>query len=542
LSTVVRQINKLKFDSLRKLFSITVTTILLIGLTVIPVRASALDSGKYNCNTGVLDNTLDYGYFTIASDVVKESNSCTGAVIIPSGVSRIDNSGFLSQTTLTSVTIPDSVESIGTYAFFENYMLTSVIIPNSVISIGANAFNVHVLTSITFLGNAPLTVGVNAFSGVANKAIANVTNEATGFDSGGIFWNGLRVFRPGEPCYTVTGVVLTDGSYCRGDFIIPSGVTSIDGEAFSDNYALTSVTIPDSVTSIGAGAFYNNTALTSVIIGNSVTSIGVGAFQDNISLEFVTIGNSVRTIGNNAFSDDIALRSVAIPDSVLTIGNDAFLNNSALTSVTIGNSVTSIGNSAFRGNTVLRSVTIPDSVTSIGAGAFVFSPLLASVTFLGIAALTDDVIGDVAFSGLAAGAIANVAYNATGFPPDGDDWKGLIVRYASAPIGDSGSSSSNVVTITPAVVKTADASFKLTNRKYLSKFEIRKAITKGRSFKRKPIDFYKYSISKTSKKYCVMSGNYVMALKETGACDLYVTRTTAKGAKYKYWVKINYSK
>jgi hypothetical protein len=30
-------------------------------------------------------------------------------------------------------------------------------------------------------------------------------------------------------------------------------------------------------------------------------------------------------------------------------------------------------------------------------------------------------------------------------------------------------------------------------------------------------------------------------LKKTGSCDLNVTRTTVKGAKYKYWVKIIYS-
>jgi hypothetical protein len=168
---------------------------------------------------------------------------------------------------------------------------------------------------------------------------------------------------------------------------------------------------------------------------------------------------------------------------------------------------------------------------------------LTSVTFLRISALSDDAVGAFAFSGVAEGAIANVAYNATGFPPDGYDWKGLIVRYASAPIGDSGSSSpKNVATIAPAVVKTADASFKLTNRKYLSKFEIRKAISKGRSFKRNPEDLYNYSIFKASKKNCIMRGNYVMGLKKTGTCDLNVTRTTAKGAKYKYWVKINYNK
>jgi hypothetical protein len=233
-------------------------------------------------------------------------------------------------------------------------------------------------------------------------------------------------------------------------------------------------------------------------------------------LTSVTIGNSVTIIREGAFEGNTSLESVIIPDSVATIGNYAFTRNTALTSVTIGNSVTSIGTEAFSENTALTSV-----------------------TFLRTAAPPVD---ENAFYGVFEGATANVKYNATGFPADGSTWNGLIVRYASAPVVDSGSTSpTTVATITPTVVQTADASFKLTNRKYLSKFEIRKAITKGRSFKRKPIDFYKYSISKTSKKNCVMSGNYVMALKENGACEIWVTRTTAKGAKYKYWVKIIYS-
>jgi hypothetical protein len=342
-------------------------------------------------------------------------------------------------------------------------------------------------------------------------------------------------------------------------------VTSIGDYAFSGNTSLTSVTIGNSVASIGDFTFYNNTRLTSVIIGSSVTrigyyafygntsltsvtipdsveSIGDSAFFDNTSLTSVTIGNSVESIGDDAFSGNTALRSVIIGSSVESIGDFAFYGNTSLTSVTIPDSVESIGDGAFYNNTALTSVIIGNSVTSIGTSAFQGNTALTSVTFLRISALSDDAVGVFAFSGLAEGAIANVAYNATGFPPDGDDWKGLIVRYGSAPIGDSGSSSSNVATITPAVVKTADASFKLTNRKYLSKFEIRKAITKGRSFKRKPIDIYKYSISKTSKKTCIMRGNYVMALKKTGACEIWVTRTTPKGAKYKYWVKIIYSK
>jgi hypothetical protein len=342
-----------------------------------------------------------------------------------------------------------------------------------------------------------------------NIAPANAVTETVSCGSGGTF--------------TIVDNVVTESSNrtddttdpsivtCAGALNIPSGVVKIENGAFLYR-PITSVTIPDTVTEIGDDAF-ESTELVSVTIPNSVTLLGSYVFLGTSTLTSVTIGNRVTSIGDDAFG------------------------GTSLISVTIPNSVTTIGNRAFDGVSTLTSVTIPDSVTSIGANAFSDNTSLTSITFLGNAPTTFD----DAFSGVPTGTKANVAYNATGFPANGSNWKGLIVSYGSAPSSDSGSSS-NVATITPTVVKTADASFKLINRKYLSKFEIRKAITKGRSFKRKPIDFYKYSISKTSKKHCVMSGNYVMALKENGACEIWVTRTTAKGAKYKYWVKINYSK
>jgi hypothetical protein len=110
-----------------------------------------------------------------------------------------------------------------------------------------------------------------------------------------------------------------------------------------------------------------------------------------------------------------------------------------------------------------------------------------------------------------------------------------------APSGDS-ASPSTVKTIAPIVVKTADAVFNLKNKKYLTKYEMKTKLSKNKSFKKSPEDLYKYSIFKASKKICAINGNNVSALKKTGTCDLYATRTTTKGAKYKYWVQINYTK
>jgi hypothetical protein len=178
-------------------------------------------------------------------------------------------------------------------------------------------------------------------------------------------------------------------------------------------------------------------------------------------------------------------------------------------------------------------------VSSIGIYAF-YTEALTSVTLLGNAPAT---VSNVAFYKFGAAATANVLYNATGFPANGSTWNRLIVSYGSAPVVDSDSSSPTpVVTITPEVVKSADAVFNLKNKKYLSKDAMKTKLSKNKSFKRNPEDLYKYSIFKASKTSCAINGNYITGLKKTGTCDLYATRTTTKGIKYKYWVQINYAK
>jgi hypothetical protein len=392
--------------------------------------------------------------------------------------------------------------------------------------------------------------------------------------------NAVTVGCSGGGTFTIVDNVVTSSSLdCAEAVNIPIGVVKIDDLVFYERL-ITSVTIPNTVTEIGNNAF-ESTRLVSLFIPNSVITLGTGVFQYIPTLNSVTIGNSIRTISDYAFSGT-ALTSVTIPNSVtrinyrafyfissltsVTIGNSvdvigpdafretgltevnipnsvrtiaggAFYLNSLLTSVTIGNSVTSIGPEAFFGAR-LTEVTIPSSVTKIWIGAFYDVITLTSVTFLGNA----PEIETDAFTNIGFEAKANVAYNATGFPANGSTWNNLIVNYGSSPAEDSGSSSVNVATFTPQAPKLAGAIFNLKNKKYLSKNAMKTKLSKNKSFKRNPADLYKYSIFKTSKKTCIMRGNYVMGLKKNGACEMWVTRTTAKGAKYKYWVKINYSK
>ena len=361
-----------------------------------------------------------------------------------------------------------------------------------------------------------------------------------------------------ENNYLVANNVVT-GIYdeeCFGSLVIASGVTRIATNVFKDSRSITSVVIPGTVLAIDDGAFWGADGITSLTIGNGVTTIGARAFNGANKITTLNIPNSVTTIGSSAFSgtsrltsltlgnqlttiglsafDGSAITSLIIPDSVKTIGDSAF-HGARLNSLTLGNQLTTIGDSAFYRN-ALSSVTLPASLTTLGSMVFE-NGTLVDVNFLGNAPQNVDAN---AFFLVNDGARANVAYNATGFGANGSFWNRLIVTYGSAPSGDSGSSKAPVTT--PTVVKTADVVFNLKNKKYLSKDALKTKLSKNKSFKRVPEDLYKYSIFNASKKTCVINENYVTGLKKTGTCDLYATRTTTKGVKYKYWVQINYTK
>jgi hypothetical protein len=398
------------------------------------------------------------GTFTITDNIVTGNTDCVGAAAIPTGVTSIGEDAFYFNTSLTSVTIPNSVTSIGAYSFgytsltsiiipnnvisigdgaFNNSSLTSIEIPNSVTSIGELAFHKSAklktvifaaesalesignaafygtasltsitipssvtsignvafygttsLTSITFDGNAP-AVGTNAFAGVAANAVVNVGSAATGFGAG-TTWNGLTIVRSADrnvDCstsgtFTITDNVVTDHTNCAGAAVVPTGVTSIGEAAFYFNTSLTSVTIPNSVTSIDQSAFHGTSSLASINIPNSVTSIGDYAFEGASKLDTVTFA--------------------------------------------AGSALDSIGEFAFYEAKSLTSITIPNSVTSIGDYAFYQVKLLTSITFEGNA---PGAVGSNAFAGVAANAVANIGFAATGFGA-GTTWNGLTIVKA----------------------------------------------------------------------------------------------------------------
>ena len=137
---------------------------------------------------------------------------------------------------------------------------------------------------------------------------------------------------------------------CAKHMVVPEGVTSIYGGAFSTR----------------SGYFSCASYIESVTIPNSVTSIGPGAFSGCFKLKTIVFPNSLKSIGAFAFTG-IPLTSIVIPDSVTSVGEQAFFYHDA-TSIVIGKSLTSIGKYAFySGRASVSSVYVPNCMVAVNS-------------------------------------------------------------------------------------------------------------------------------------------------------------------------------
>lgn len=264
--------------------------------------------------------------FVVQDGVLTAYNGTDTVVNIPAnlGITKINDSLFANNKTITSVSIPNGVTSIGDSAFMGCSGLTAITIPKGVTEIKDSTFSgCSGLASIT-IPTGVTTIGFGAFSG----------------------------------CTDLTSIV------------IPDGVTSISGAVFADCSGLTSITIPSSVTFIGGNAFLHCSSLTSIKLPSGLTSIESGMFDSCTKLTSLTIPDGVTSIGDSAFTECSGLTAITIPKGVTEIEDSTFSGCSGLTSITIPESIMFIDDAAFWGCSGLTSITIPSNVTSFGVSVF----------------------------------------------------------------------------------------------------------------------------------------------------------------------------
>lgn len=447
----------------KKLLSVLLVVIMACSVfTIVQITVSAAQTDRYSVGETYTSGDFKYEIFddgtakisdyigsalklTIPSELdghaitiigynaFRDCNNLT-SVIIPEGVTSIENWAFENCTSLTDITIPNSVMSIGVNAFknttwfdncpdgvvyignvvykykgnmpaktvitlddgtksitacaFEDCInLISITIPDSVLSIWSSAFEGCAnLTNIKIPKNV-INIGRNVFSSCKSLSEITVSPENTKYASiDGVLFNKniteLICYPSGKYdsyviCDTVTSI--EDGAFneCINltNIAIPDNVTSIGSSAFRYCTNLKSITIPDSVIRIGYAAFWGCTNLT--IYGNSGTTAEIYATENNI--EFKTLDTYKYELLDDGTIEIIdytgAETSLEIPSEfcgykVTKIGNYAFQNCISLSEITIPESVTNIGHGAFSGCTNLKIITIPDNVIYIGDSAF----------------------------------------------------------------------------------------------------------------------------------------------------------------------------
>ncbi len=220
------------------------------------------------------------------------------SVVIPTGVTKIDDNAFEGCRELKSIVIPETVTSIGQYAFDCCTGLASINIPQTVTSIGKGAFSdCEALTSI----NIPDTVtyiGQNAFFRCKGLTNINIPDTFTSIQQG--LFAGCKGFTSITLPKKITAIPRNLFYCCRGlkSINIPEKVTFIGDFAFSECTSLKSITIPETVTAIDAYAFADCTELKEVIFkGKSAPSIVEDdSPQPPLSGSFSNIANGAKAI------------------------------------------------------------------------------------------------------------------------------------------------------------------------------------------------------------------------------------------------------
>ncbi len=315
------------------------------GLTSITIGNSVTSIGDdafYDCSSLTRVNISDIAAWCAISFASKSSNPL-----------RFAEKLYLNGSLVTELVIPDGVTSIEDFAFYYCSSLTNIVIPNSVTSIGNEAFVLCSNLKNMTIGNGVTSIGEDAFSGIrlSNVRISDIAA-----------WCAISFGNTSSNPLCFAKKMYLNGSLTT-KLVIPEGVTSIESNTFCYCSAITSVTIPSTVTSIGEDAFYECTELEEIKI-NAVTMNDLSR-DSEIFCNAGKNGDGIKvTIGKDV---------IKIPAYLFYLSSPSYYRYSPkITSVEFeeGSVCKSIGHSAFEGCSRLTSITVPDGITEIGSLVF----------------------------------------------------------------------------------------------------------------------------------------------------------------------------
>lgn len=240
-------------------------------------------SNTYNDNIGKLEFNSDIASLSLAAIFDGENQTITD-ILLPNGISKIDQGAFYQCPNLQTISIPKSVQTIqGGAVFF---------CPN------------------------------------INNVEIDSENPAYYFDNGCIMTKSTK-----ELVYGTNNCIIPNDAKKIGDFALfgstietitlPDSLLSIGENAFGSCKSLTAITISNSVTSIGKEAFNECSQLSSMVLPDSVITLGESCFA-YMTLTSFTFGNKIKEIPKSCFSHSALVNTLSIPSTIEKIGDYAF--------------------------------------------------------------------------------------------------------------------------------------------------------------------------------------------------------------------------
>lgn len=273
-------------------------------------------------------------------------------LIIPDGVTHVNDCAFSGCNSLKKLYLPSTLEYIGNKAFLDCKSLEQVHVPDAAAWCG-----------ITF-GSLNFDAGddINPAS-VADLYFGNTLAENVIVPQG-VEEIKCKAFKS---CKTIKTIVL------------PDGLKHIRSSAFSSCPSLESIRFPDSLETVEACAFCHCKSLKSIYLP-PVKFIEWCVFGFCTTLESVKMSVGTEQIARDAFTNCTALKSVEFPIGLKTIGENAFKNCRSLTEANIPDTVTDIGDEAFADCRALRVLHLSTRLISLKSGAFKNCGALETVT------------------------------------------------------------------------------------------------------------------------------------------------------------------
>lgn len=348
------------------------------------------------CCRNLKSLSLPQGIKSMGEMALASCSSLEG-ITIPSTVESIGRGCFVTCNSITHLDIPDAVTSLGLGAFQQMAGLTSISFGSGVTVLPNSPFlQDGMLESIHFGSGFATFSPYDVYGLEALKTITvDDANPSFAAQDGVLFNKDLStlacypVAQPGEE-YAVPATVKTVGVMAFQSAAnlkkvsLPSSVERLDSLAFmgckllrdvefseglkticqgafganlDEIGSLTTLTLPASVSEIQGGAFYNNAALTSVVVNPenayyTNSEEGYLYTKDLQTLVYVPaatavdsfyVNKGVKTVAPFAFSCCGKIKGITLSDDVDSIGDYAFFCDSTLQKLTLGNAIKKVG-------------------------------------------------------------------------------------------------------------------------------------------------------------------------------------------------------